>query len=170
MLYGDYIANLTRLAVDISNAGTAHGLEGISAELFADHRVTPPLDEELAGLLPLLRAALEAVVGDADLLKVNELLSGYPPNLHVSLHDGPQHAHLHHAHDGEAGLTWVGRSCAAALAHVACGVPDVSVGRCAAVDCGRFVVDQSRNRSRKFCSNACASRTTVAAYRARKRG
>ncbi|GIH10905.1 hypothetical protein Rhe02_89720 [Rhizocola hellebori] len=169
MLYGDYIANLTQLAVDICNTGTARGLDGISAELMTAHRVTPPSDEELAELLPPLRAALGAVVGEADVLKVNELLSGYPPNLHVSLHDGPEHAHLHHAHDGEAGLTWVGRSCAAALAHVACGVPDVSVGRCAAADCGRFFVDQSRNRSRKFCSNACASRTTVAAYRARKR-
>ncbi|MEV0173240.1 CGNR zinc finger domain-containing protein [Streptomyces sp. NPDC050803] len=28
-------------------------------------------------------------------------------------------------------------------------------------------VGQSRNRTRRFCSNACASRTTVAAYRAR---
>jgi hypothetical protein len=27
----------------------------------------------------------------------------------------------------------------------------------------------SRNRSRRFCSNACASRTTVAAYRARRK-
>jgi hypothetical protein len=169
MLYGDYIANLTQLAVDISNTGTARGHTGISAELFADHHVTPPSDDELADLLPLLRSALDAVVGEGDLVKVNELLSGYPPNLHVSLHDGREHAHLHHEHDGEAGLTWVGRSCGAALAHVACGVPEVSVGRCAAVDCGRFFVDQSRNRSRKFCSNACASRTTVAAYRARKR-
>jgi hypothetical protein len=170
MLYGDYIANLTQLAVDISNTGTARGHTGISAELFDDHRVTPPSDEELAGLLPLIRGALAAIVGEADLLTTNELLSRYPPKLHVSLHDGPEHAHLHHAHDGEDGLSWIGRSCGAALAHVACGVPDVSVGRCAAVDCGRFFVDQSRNRSRKFCGNACASRTSVAAYRARKRG
>ncbi len=169
MDYGDYIANLTQLAVDISNAGTAHGLEGISAELFTDHRVTPPADAELAQLLPPLRAALESVVGERDLLPINELLSGYPPNLHVSLHDGPQHPHLHHAQDGEAGLTWVGRSCAAALAHLACGLPEVSVGRCAAADCGKFFVDRSRHRSRKFCGNACARRTTVAAYRARKR-
>ncbi len=170
MLYGDYIANLTQLAVDVSNGGTARRLTGISAELFADHQVTPPSDAELGRLLPGLRAALEAVVGEGDMMTVNELLAAYPPNLHVSLHDGPDHPHLHHARDGEAGLTWVGRSCAAALAHVACGVPEVSVGRCSAVDCGRFFVDQSRNRSRKFCGNACASRTTVAAYRARKRG
>ncbi|WP_436850251.1 CGNR zinc finger domain-containing protein, partial [Streptomyces monashensis] len=29
--------------------------------------------------------------------------------------------------------------------------------------------DDSRNRTRRFCSNACASRTTVAAYRARRK-
>ncbi|MFE2950292.1 CGNR zinc finger domain-containing protein [Embleya sp. NPDC059267] len=28
-------------------------------------------------------------------------------------------------------------------------------------------MDQSRNRTRRFCANACASRTTVAAHRAR---
>ncbi|MFC4585949.1 CGNR zinc finger domain-containing protein [Sphaerisporangium corydalis] len=30
-------------------------------------------------------------------------------------------------------------------------------------------IDRSRNRSRRFCSGACASRTTVAAHRARSR-
>lgn len=170
MRYEDYIANLTQLAVDVVNAGTAQGLSGISAELFADHHVVPPADAELDELLPLMRDALDALTSDGDLSRVNELLSRYPPKLHVSAHDGPGTAHLHHAEDREPGLTWVGRSCAAGLAHVACGVPDVAVGLCAAASCGRFFVDQSRNRSRKFCGNACASRTTVAAYRARLRG
>ena len=31
MLYGDYIANLTQLALDISNTGTARGHTGIPA-------------------------------------------------------------------------------------------------------------------------------------------
>ncbi|WP_189106053.1 CGNR zinc finger domain-containing protein [Streptomyces camponoticapitis] len=40
------------------------------------------------------------------------------------------------------------------------------MGRCAAAGCGNHFADQSRDRTRRFCSNACASRTTVAAYRA----
>ena len=35
--------------------------------------------------------------------------------------------------------------------------------------CGGLVLDLSRNRSRRFCSTACANRNAVAAYRARAR-
>ncbi|WP_407647073.1 CGNR zinc finger domain-containing protein [Actinacidiphila soli] len=45
----------------------------------------------------------------------------------------------------------------------------MTIGRCWAAGCPRFSVDQSRNRSRRFCGNTCASRTTVAAHRARQR-
>ena len=38
------------------------------------------------------------------------------------------------------------------------GIPDYSFND----------VDTSRNASRRYCSNTCASRSTVAAYRARK--
>jgi CGNR zinc finger len=41
--------------------------------------------------------------------------------------------------------------------------------RCAAAGCGRWLVDTSRNQSRRYCEHACASRTTVAAYRARQK-
>lgn len=41
------------------------------------------------------------------------------------------------------------------------------LGRCAASGCGRWQADGSRNGSRRYCSPACAGRTTVAAYRAR---
>ncbi|WP_406393320.1 CGNR zinc finger domain-containing protein [Streptomyces sp. NBC_00882] len=43
----------------------------------------------------------------------------------------------------------------------------MALGRCAAAGCEDYFVDQSRNRTRRFCSHACASRTTVAPYRAR---
>jgi predicted RNA-binding Zn ribbon-like protein len=38
---------------------------------------------------------------------------------------------------------------------------------CAAADCDHVHVDLSKNRSRRFCSTACANRTNVAAYRTR---
>lgn len=38
---------------------------------------------------------------------------------------------------------------------------------CAAQGCGNVLVDLSKNRSRRFCSTACANRTHVAAFRAR---
>lgn len=164
MHYEDYIANLTRMAVAVVNTGTA---QEVSGEMFTEHHVTPPSGAELAPLLPLLRDALEAISTGGGLDPVNRLLAKYPPDVHLSAHDGT--THLHHARDASDGLSWLGRSCAAGLAHVASGAPEVTVGRCAAVDCGQFFVDLSRNRSRRFCGNTCASRTTVAAYRARQK-
>ncbi|WP_020523553.1 CGNR zinc finger domain-containing protein [Catelliglobosispora koreensis] len=166
--YAQYIGNLATLAVDVANYQTADGLPGISGSLIEDHGIKPPTPSEMATLLPLLQAALRAVT-TRETDPVNELLTAYPPDLHISTHGGLGPAHLHHARDGEHGVTWIGRSCAAALAHIACDVPDVAIGQCGAEACGKYFVDQSRNRSRKFCSNTCASRTTVAAHRARKR-
>jgi predicted RNA-binding Zn ribbon-like protein len=39
---------------------------------------------------------------------------------------------------------------------------------CAADHCEDVHVDLSKNRSRRFCSVACANRTNVAAYRVRQ--
>lgn len=39
---------------------------------------------------------------------------------------------------------------------------------CAADPCRNVFVDRSRNRSRRWCSEACAARVNVAAYRARR--
>jgi predicted RNA-binding Zn ribbon-like protein len=40
---------------------------------------------------------------------------------------------------------------------------------CAADDCADVLVDLSKNRSRRFCSNGCGNRANVAAYRERQR-
>jgi predicted RNA-binding Zn ribbon-like protein len=162
MRYEDYIANLALLAVELVNDAAP------ADELLREHGIATPTAGELVPLLKLLRPAMVAVADSGDPGPVNRLLRRYPPRLQISWHDGRRH--LHHAEDGEPPVTWLGRSCAAALAHVACGVPEVTIGRCRAAGCPRFFVDQSRNRSRRFCGNACASRTTVAAYRSRRAG
>jgi predicted RNA-binding Zn ribbon-like protein len=41
--------------------------------------------------------------------------------------------------------------------------------RCEAQGCPGILVDLSRNRSRRFCDTACANRTNMAAFRARRR-
>ncbi|WP_067473981.1 CGNR zinc finger domain-containing protein [Actinomadura hibisca] len=161
-----YIGNLTRLAVELVNGD---GPSDLRREFFVQHRVTEPDADSLAKLLPPLHDAVAAVADGGPITPVNQLLEQFPPVLYVSTHDESGGAHLHFAHDGESPIAWLGRSCAAALAHVICGDPDVTVGRCQADGCARFHVDDSRNRSRRFCSNTCASRTTVAAYRARRK-
>ena len=43
------------------------------------------------------------------------------------------------------------------------------LGSCAAAPCTRVFVDTSPNHSRRYCSERCATRANVAAYRARRR-
>jgi predicted RNA-binding Zn ribbon-like protein len=87
--------------------------------------------------------------------------------MHLSQHDGI--LHIHFARDRLPPQRWIGQTTAAALAHVPTGDPGVTLGQCAASRCDRFFVDQSRNRTRRFCSAPCASQTTIAAFRARRR-
>ncbi|MCP9951532.1 CGNR zinc finger domain-containing protein [Actinomadura madurae] len=166
MRYVAYIGNLTRLAVELVNGDEPSGLR---REFFRQHHIAEPDAGELEGLLGPLREAVASVADGGPIAPVNLLLERFPPVMHVSEHDGEGQQHLHFGRDGEEPVAWLGRSCAAALAHAICGDPEVAVGRCRAEGCARFYVDDSRNRSRRFCSNTCASRTTVANYRARRK-
>ncbi|MCP2338940.1 CGNR zinc finger domain-containing protein [Actinomadura rupiterrae] len=159
-----YIGNVAKLAVELVNQDEPSELR---AAFFEQHRIAEPDAGTLAELLPLLRDAVATTADGGPVEPVNRLLEKYPPLMYVSTHGGE--THLHFAPDGEEPASWLGRSCAAALAHVICGDPHVTVGRCQADGCERFYVDDSRNHSRRFCSNTCASRTTVAAYRARRK-
>jgi hypothetical protein len=163
--YVAYIGNLTRMAVELVNGDEPSELR---REFFRQHHVAEPDADGLEDLLRYLREAVAAVADNGPIAPVNLLLQRFPPEIHVSGHDGEGQQHLHFARDGEESVTWLGRSCAAALAHAICGDPEVTVGRCRADGCARFYFDDSRNRSRRFCSNTCASRTTVANHRARR--
>lgn len=166
MHYVNYIGNVTRVAVELVNGDPASDL---LREMYRQHGIEPASRQRLQQLLPDLREAVTAVADAGPIAPVNDLLARFPPDIHVSDHDAPGEQHLHYARNGEDAISWLGRCCGAVLAHVICGDPDVTVGRCHAAGCQRFYVDDSRNRSRRFCSNACASRTTVAAYRARRK-
>ncbi|MCP2323753.1 putative RNA-binding Zn ribbon-like protein [Hamadaea flava] len=166
MEYVDYLGNVTRFAVELVNS-PASASDG--HQMFTEHEVTPPGPAELAPLLKVIRAALGQIVDGVPVDAVDTLLRRYPPRMHLSDHDGEDHPHIHFARNGEEPVRWIGQTVGAALAHVATGDPGLTLGRCAADGCEDFFVDQSKNRTRRFCSNTCASRTTVAAYRARNR-
>lgn len=165
MKYGDYIENVARLAVDLANPDGWNQPTEHSRQIFAEHDVAWRSREALGTLPDLVREALGQIVDGLAPEAVHTLLERYPPRMQLSDHDG--RLHVHFAHDGAPAEEWLGRLVAAHLALAVAGDPAVTLGRCAAESCGNFFVDQSRNRTRRFCSNACASRTTVAAYRAR---
>ncbi len=169
MSYVDYLGNVTRFAVELANAGHADDLSAEAQEMLTQHEVERPTAVALKPLLKVVRDALQQIVDGAPPEAVSALLRRYPPDMHLSDHDGAGTAHLHFARTGLAPAQWIGQTVAAALAHVATGDPGLTLGRCAAEGCTNFFVDQSRNRTRRFCGNTCASRTTVAAYRSRSR-
>jgi hypothetical protein len=165
--YEDYIGNMARLVVDVVNSGGVTDLSPVSLLMFTDHGIGLPAQEDLTQLLPLLRRAVAAVAGHEPLGPVNDLLAAYPSQVHLSDHDGVPH--LHYAREDQPAADWLGRTCAAGLGHIATAYPLAAIGKCAAAGCGNYFVDQSRNRTRRYCGNTCASRTTVAAHRARRR-
>lgn len=55
------------------------------------------------------------------------------------------------------------------LAVAFCELGPDRLGRCHAPNCATPFLDQSTNHSRRYCSNRCATRANVAAYRARRR-
>jgi hypothetical protein len=164
--YVDYLGNVTRFAVGLANTGELAGAD--AGEMLEEHSVGPITAAELSALADGIRAALAEIVDRDGYAATARLLAAYPPDMHLSDHDGAGAPHIHFARNGLAGRPWIGQTVAATLAHVVSGDPGLTLGRCAA--CPNFFVDQSRNRTRRFCGNACASRTTVAAYRARQRG
>jgi hypothetical protein len=166
--YVDYIGNVTRFAVELANAGNLDRPGRDGRDMLTEHEVPHPTAADLEHLLPPVRAALQQIVDAARPDAVSALLAEYPPDMHLSDHDGTGAVHIHFARNGLAPRGGIGQTTAAALPHVAAGDPGLTLGRCAADGCQNFFVDQSRNRTRRYCGNACASRTTVAAYRARR--
>lgn len=99
---------------------------------------------------------------------LNGLLSRHPITPQISDHD-PDDLHLHVATgSGSVAEQVVGESLLG-LATLVCDLGADRLGVCEAARCDRAFVDVSPNRSRRYCSERCASRANVAAYRARRR-
>ncbi|MEV6608099.1 CGNR zinc finger domain-containing protein [Kutzneria sp. NPDC051319] len=133
-------------------------------------------DEDLAALRPVadgLRRVLAAGVA-ADRVAVqretNALLAAHPLRPQLSSgHSEKENWHVHVADPGQSPATEVA---AAAAWGVAQGIVHYGLerwGRCAAEDCGKYFLDTSTNRAKRFCSPRCANRVHVAAFRSRRR-
>ena len=117
-----------------------------------------------------LRAIFDAAAtGDQDRLvaDVNRLMAeaGAVPQLvqhdgtPLHLHFTPANAPLHHR---------LGAEMAMALAVVVRDGGPERIRVCESPDCGRVLIDVSRNRSRRYCDTQCGNRQHVATYRARR--
>lgn len=160
------------------------GLTGVDAvrALFgtSTHSAARSTDADVPRLRAVrtrLRGVFEAAdegdeVRAVDLL--NALLLEFPVSPQISGHEplaesGRPDWHMHladHAATATAGYA------ATACMGLAFQLTELGVDRlgiCEAAPCRNAYVDTSTNRSRRYCSDRCATRANVAAYRARKR-
>ncbi len=173
MSYADYDLNPLRLALDLASLGDGAlsfgELVGEQALMFTDHGYQAgdrSAEETLTRLGSQIAAALRRD-GDDFIDALSELLEAHDCRPHLTRHDGVPH--LHYAPDGAPAGEWLSTMAVSGLVLYVCRNGRDRLHRCAAAGCGRWFADTSRNRSRRYCSGACASRTTVAAFRARQR-
>ena len=118
-----------------------------------------------------LREVFELGAGEHDqeaVQALNTLLEAHPMQPRISGHDAADW-HMHVTSRGAsvsaeylAGAIW-------GLAVWLCEYGSARFGVCADERCGNVYLDTSSNCCRRFCSERCATRSHVAAHRARKR-
>ena len=114
-----------------------------------------------------LRPVFEAATLPDAVRQVNALLASVPMAPHISDHGRGLHIHYHAP---EAALVERVRAVTSmGLASLVCEFGLNRTGVCADPDCARVFSDVSRNARRRYCSTACANRTNVTAFRARRR-
>jgi predicted RNA-binding Zn ribbon-like protein len=99
---------------------------------------------------------------------LNSLMKQYPIRPVVTDHDG-SHYHLHLAEGAPNIAAVYGAKAAMGLAVQATELGFDRLGVCQAQPCREVFIDTSTNRSRRYCSDRCATRANVAAYRARRK-
>lgn len=179
--YSDYAVRLVNTEEPERGQDRLTSVEAVR-ELFgpsqqAARRATEADVNRLRGVRTRLRAVFGAAAeGDevraVDLL--NSLLMEFPASPQIARHIEPRpadepHWHMHLAdYPANATAGYAATACMGLAFHLT----DLGVDRlgiCQALPCRNAYLDTSTNRSRRYCSDRCATRANVAAYRARKR-
>ena len=175
MNYDTYGSSAVELAIDLANADRddpqwANAFLASHDDWFTpgtSFALTDAETGQAAETAELVRAVAVAESQPDVLSRLNELLALARPRPYATDHDGE--LHLHYARPDAPVLEQLTTTVAMGLAQVVVQHGWQRLGICSAEGCDDVYVDTSRNASRRYCSNTCASRSTVAAYRARKR-
>ncbi|MFI0900066.1 CGNR zinc finger domain-containing protein [Streptomyces sp. NPDC020983] len=106
---------------------------------------------------------------------LNALMLEFPVSPQISGHDtldgetGRPDWHMHLADQAANATAGYSATACMGLAFQLTTLGVDRLGVCEAAPCRNAYVDTSTNRSRRYCSDRCATRANVAAYRARKR-
>jgi predicted RNA-binding Zn ribbon-like protein len=163
-----------RTAVDLVNA-RLEDLDDLRAVFTADSWMREEAAERDIAIFRRAQKRLRDVFEygtsgrDTDAVaELNALLEAFPVQPRISGHDASDW-HMHVTSRGAsvsaeylAGAVW-------GLSVWLCEYGSARFGVCADERCGNVYLDTSSNCCRRFCSERCATRSHVAAHRARKR-
>jgi predicted RNA-binding Zn ribbon-like protein len=167
------LVNTRRPQRDDDRLVTIDDLRGFLATITKEWRAPAwqPTAEDVAAVRAL-RWQLRAVFNASDDAEagalLNEILASVHATPRVSVHDDVP-PHLHFEPSGAGPADWLGAVTAMGLSVVLCDHGSNRLGVCCSATCERVFIDTSRNRSRRYCSDTCATREHVAAYRQRKK-
>jgi predicted RNA-binding Zn ribbon-like protein len=179
--YSDYAVRLVNTEAPDRGTDTLTSVEAVRELFGANRRAARRASDADVSRLRAVRGRLRAVfeaaaegeeVRAVDLL--NSLMLEFPVSPHVSGHGdlderGRPQWHMHLAdHAANATAVYTATACMG-LAVRLTGLGVDRLGICQAPPCRNAYLDTSTNRSRRYCSDRCATRANVAAYRARKR-
>ena len=115
-----------------------------------------------------LREVFEAGDESAAASLLNGILADVGAVPRLSVHGvGP---HLHFEPEGRGVDQWLGAIASMGLVVALVEGGYERFGVCESAACDDVFIDQSRNRSKRHCSETCTTRESVAAYRRRRRG
>jgi predicted RNA-binding Zn ribbon-like protein len=175
MDYDTYGSSAVELAIDLANTDRAEPQWAAAflrahAEWFEPGtatELTAQQASQAAETADLVRAVALAGSQAEVIERLNALLALASPQPYATDHDGE--LHLHYARPEAPLLEQLTTTVAMGLSQVVVQHGWQRIGVCTAEGCDNVYVDTSRNASRRYCSNTCASRSTVAAYRARRK-
>ncbi|WNI17937.1 CGNR zinc finger domain-containing protein [Actinacidiphila sp. ITFR-21] len=179
--YADYAVRLVNSEQPLRGTDTLTSVDAVRELFGAGGQAARAADADvprLRGVRTRLRGVFEAAdegdeVRAVDLL--NQLMLEFPVSPRISGHDhlnedtGRPDWHLHLAEQATTAGAGYSASACMGLAVQLTSLGVDRLGICEALPCRNAYVDTSTNRSRRYCSDRCATRANVAAYRARKR-
>lgn len=180
--YSDFAVRLVNTEEPLRGTDGLTSVEAVRALFGADARRAARRAGEadvtrLRGVRNRLRAVFTAAAAGDEVQAVdllNALLLEYPASPQISGHDyldeqGRPRWHLHLAeHPSNATAGYAAIACMG-LAFQLTSLGVDRLGICQAAPCRNAYIDTSTNCSKRYCSDRCATRANVAAYRARKR-
>jgi len=175
MDYEAYTSPSTELAIDLANvddsdpAAVEEFLVAHEEWLTPRTRLTLRTAEraELATVAAMIRSVAAAQDEETVIERLNALLAKSTPHPRVTNHDG--RLHVHYSRDRSTAVEQLTTTVAVGITLLVTAHGWERLGICCAVDCQDVYFDTSRNRTRRFCSGTCSSRSSVAAFRARQK-